>query len=199
MRGHMFTRVVEFNDLAALEKALAPNDVACVITEPVLTNSGAVLPEPDFLQSLRAVTHEHGTLLVIDETHTISSGPGRYTRAFGLDPDILVLGKPIAGGMPGAVYGFTAEVGERMQRATQAAAPGHSGIDTTLSTGLLTLRLIRAMLSEVMTDAAYTRMFATSRRLADGLRTAIASRGLPWTVTRMHRRCSTPSAMRLTP
>ena len=184
-----FTRVVEFNDLPALEAALAPGDVACVITEPVLTNIGMVLPDPGFLQSLRAMTRKHGTLLVIDETHTISCGPGGYTRAFGLDPDILVLGKPIAGGTPGAVYGFTTEVGTRMQKAKQAAAPGHSGIGTTLSAGLLTLRLMRAMLSEVMTDVAYTRMFATSRRVADGLQAAITSRGLPWTVTRIGARC----------
>ncbi len=184
-----FTRVVEFNDLPALEAALAKGDVACVITEPVLTNIGMVLPEPGFMQGVAALARRHGTLLVLDETHTISCGPGGYTRAMGLQPDILVLGKPMAGGTPGAAYGFSAEVGARMQQAKLAAAPGHSGIGTTLSAGLLSLRLMRAMLAEVMTDAAYARMFATAQRVADGLEAVLAKRGLPWCVTRIGARC----------
>ena len=183
------TRVVEFNDLPALEAALQAGDVACVITEPVLTNIGMVLPDPGFLDALRDLTRKHGALLVIDETHTVSCGPGGYTREQGLEPDILVLGKPIAGGTPGAAYGFTAEVGARMQQAKRAAPPGHSGIGTTLSAGLLTLRLMRAMLAEVMTDAAYAHMFAISQRVAEGLDAAIQRRGLPWCVTRIGARC----------
>lgn len=183
------TRVVEFNDSAALEAALAPGDVACVLTEPVLTNVGMVLPEPGFLQTLRALTRRHGTLLAFDETHTLSCGPGGYTSAFGLEPDLLVLGKPIAGGTPGAAYGFSAEVGARMQAAKAAAAPGHSGIGTTLSAGLLTLRLMRTMLAEVMDEPAYARMFATATRVADGLQAQIAARALPWSVTRIGARC----------
>ncbi len=184
-----FTRVVEFNDLAALEAALQAGDVACVVTEPVLTNIGMVLPDTGFLEGLRDLTRRHGALLVLDETHTLSCGPGGYTREHGLDPDIVVLGKPIAGGTPGAAYGFTAEVGARMQQAKQDAPPGHSGIGTTLSAGLLTLRLMRAMLAEVMTDAAYAHMFAISARVAEGLEQAIAARGLPWCVTRIGARC----------
>lgn len=184
------TRVVEFNDSAALEAALAPGDVACVLTEPVLTNVGMVLPEPGFLQTLRALTRRHGTLLAFDETHTISCGPGGYTRADGLpDPDMLVLGKPIAGGTPGAAYGFSAEVGARMQAVKAAAAPGHSGIGTTLSAGLLTLRLMRTMLAEVMDEPAYARMFTTATRVAEGLQAQIAARALPWSVTRIGARC----------
>ena len=184
------TRVVEFNDSAALEAALAPGDVACVLTEPVLTNVGMVLPEPGFLQTLRTLTRRHGTLLAFDETHTISCGPGGYTRADGLpDPDMLVLGKPIAGGTPGAAYGFSAEVGARMQAVKAAAAPGHSGIGTTLSAGLLTLRLMRTMLAEVMDEPAYARMFTTATRVAEGLQAQIAARALPWSVTRIGARC----------
>lgn len=184
-----YTRVVEFNDIAALRAALEAGDVACVITEPVLTNIGMVLPDPGFLDAVRALTREHGALLVIDETHTISCGTGGYCRAEGLEPDILVMGKPIAGGTPGAVYGFTAEVGARMQAAKDAAAPGHSGIGTTLSAGLLTLKLMRTMLSEVMTPAAYAHMFAICQRVATGLEAVIARRGLPWCVTRIGARC----------
>ncbi|MDY0329199.1 MAG: aspartate aminotransferase family protein [Thiomonas sp.] len=184
-----YTRVVEFNDLDALRNALAAGDVACVLTEPVLTNIGMVLPEPGFLEAVRRLTREYGALLVIDETHTLSCGPGGYCRANGLQPDVLILGKPIAGGTPGAAYGFTAEVGARMQAAKAAAAPGHSGIGTTLSAGLLTLRLMRAMLSEVMTEAAYAHMFAVAQQVADGLEGVIASHGLRWTVTRIGARC----------
>ncbi len=184
-----YTRVVEFNDLDTLRAAMAAGDVACVLTEPVLTNIGMVLPEPGFLDAVRALTREHGALLVIDETHTLSCGPGGYCREHGLQPDVLVLGKPIAGGTPGAAYGFTAEVGARMQAAKTAAPPGHSGIGTTLSAGLLTLRLMRAMLAEVMTEAAYAQMFAIAQRVADGLDGVIARHALPWTVTRIGARC----------
>ena len=104
------TRVVEFNDLPALEAALAPGDVACVLAEPALTNVGIVHPEPGFHAALRDLTRRAGTLLIIDETHTICAGPGGYTRAHGLEPDMLTLGKPVAGGVPGAVYGFSEDV-----------------------------------------------------------------------------------------
>ena len=184
-----FTRVVEFNDLDGLRAALAAGDVACVLTEPVLTNIGMVLPEPGFLQAVRALTREHGALLVMDETHTISCGPGGYCRANDLQPDVLVLGKPIAGGTPGAAYGFTTQVGARMQAVKTASPPGHSGIGTTLSAGLLTLRLMRTMLTDVMTDAAYAHMFAIANRVADGLESVIENHGFRWTVTRIGARC----------
>ncbi len=183
------TRVVEFNDLDGLRAALAAGDVACVLTEPVLTNIGMVLPEPGFLQAVRALTREHGALLVMDETHTLSCGPGGYCRANDLQPDVLVLGKPIAGGTPGAAYGFTTQVGARMQAVKTASPPGHSGIGTTLSAGLLTLRLMRTMLAEVMTEAAYAQMFTIANRVADGLERVIANHGLRWTVTRIGARC----------
>jgi glutamate-1-semialdehyde 2,1-aminomutase len=184
-----FTRVVEFNDLDGLRAALAAGDVACVLTEPVLTNIGMVLPEPGFLQAVRALTREHGALLVMDETHTLSCGPGGYCRANDLQPDVLILGKPIAGGTPGAAYGFTTQVGARMQAVKTASPPGHSGIGTTLSAGLLTLRLMRTMLAEVMTEAAYAQMFTIANRVADGLERVIANHGLRWTVTRIGARC----------
>jgi glutamate-1-semialdehyde 2,1-aminomutase len=190
------TRVVEFNDLAALEAALAPGDVACVLTEPVLTNVGMVLPDPGFLDGLRELTRRHGTLLVCDETHTISCGPGGYCRDAGVEPDVLVLGKPIAGGTPGAAYGFSAALGARLQEVKRAAPPGHSGIGTTLAAGLLTLRLMRAMLAEVMNPQAYAAMFATAAQIAAGLEAVLAARRLPWTVTRIGARCEVQFAAR---
>ena len=107
------TRVVEWNDVEALERELAHGDVACVLAEPALTNIGIVLPEPGFHDALREATRAAGTLLIIDETHTICAGPGGYTAAYGLEPDMLTIGKPIAGGLPAAAYGFSAEVAAR--------------------------------------------------------------------------------------
>ena len=178
------TRVVEFNDLESLEKALAPGDVAAVLQEPAMTNIGMILPQPGFQEALRELTRRHGTLLVNDETHCISTGPGGYTRAHGLDPDMLTLGKPIAGGIPCSVFGFTAEIEAAMRRVS-AADPGYSGIGTTLSGNALTLATMRATLEEVMTERAYERMLALSARLAAGLERVIAGNALAWHVQRV--------------
>ncbi len=176
------TRVVPFNDLEALEAALASGDVAAVLAEPVMTNCGMILPEPGFHDALRRLSRDAGTLLVIDETHTISTGPGGYTKAYGLEPDVFVLGKAVAGGVPAAVWGVTAELSARMDEAQQQIGPGQSGIGTTLSGNALAMAAMRAMLSEVMTDAAYARMLAGTARLVAGLEGVIAVRGLPWSV-----------------
>ncbi|MFV3073595.1 aspartate aminotransferase family protein [Niveispirillum fermenti] len=179
------TRIVEFNDLPALEAALSGRDVACVITEPVLTNCCMVLPDPDFHAGLRRVTRETGTLLLIDETHTISTGPGGYTRAHGLEPDLFVLGKPIAGGVPASVWGFTDTVANALDRVRADLPAGHSGMGTTLSANALSLAAMRATLEQVMTDGAYAHMERLAARLATGLTAAIALRGLPWHVVRV--------------
>ncbi|WP_296495628.1 transaminase, partial [Rhodoferax sp.] len=133
------TLVVEFNDLPALEAALQGGDVACVLAEPVMTNIGMVLPEPGFWEAAQASIRQHGALLILDETHTFSSGPSGYARTHGLQPDALVLGKPIAGGLPCAVYGFSAELAERAMQAKRQAPAGHSGIGTTLTGNMLAM------------------------------------------------------------
>jgi glutamate-1-semialdehyde 2,1-aminomutase len=178
------SRVIEFNDVAALERALSPGDVACVLQEPAMTNIGMVLPQPGFQQALRALTRKYGTLLINDETHCISTGPGGYTRAFDLKPDVLTLGKPIAGGIPCSVFGFTAEIEQAMRRVS-AANPGYSGMGTTLSGNALALACMRATLEEVMTEEAYARMLGLSQRLATGLEGVIAQYGLGWHVQRV--------------
>jgi glutamate-1-semialdehyde 2,1-aminomutase len=183
------TRVVEFNDLPALEAALAPGDVACVLAEPVMTNVGMVLPQPGFWPAARALARRHGAMLVFDETHTISSGPGGHARAEGVVPDGLVIGKPIGGGLPCAVYGFSAALGEAAMAAKRAAPPGHSGIGTTLSSNLLAMAAMRATLCEVATEAAYAHMHARAGEIAQGLREAIARHRLPWCVTQAGARC----------
>ncbi len=184
------SRAVPFNDLTALEAALAPGDVAAVLCEPAMTNIGMVLPEPGFIPALRELTRRHGTLLVIDETHTISTGPGGCTRAWGLEPDFLTLGKPIAGGVPCSVFGCTAEMAEAMQRAREGAnrashGHGHSGMGTTLSANALAMHCMRANLEQVMTEAAYAHMLPLAARLADGFRALIAKHSLAWSVTEL--------------
>jgi glutamate-1-semialdehyde 2,1-aminomutase len=178
-------RVVEFNDLDALGAALAEGDVACVIAEPVMTNSCMVLPEPGFHAALRRLTRAAGTLLLIDETHTISTGPGGYSGEFGLEPDLFVLGKPVAGGVPASVWGFTDEVAQRLGRARSRLPPGHSGMGTTLSANALSLAAMRATLEQVMTPAAYRSMDALAAQLAAGLQAVIEARRLPWHVVRV--------------
>jgi glutamate-1-semialdehyde 2,1-aminomutase len=180
-----FTRVVPFNDLAALEAALAPGDVALLLAEPALTNFGLVPPAPGFWEAAQALCRRHGTLLVLDETHTLSSGVGGYARAHGLQPDMWVAGKAVAGGLPCAVYGFTEAVGQRMRAAKTAAPEGHSGIGTTLSANALTLAALEAALRHLHTPASYGHMLRIAETLEAGLMQRIARAGRPWTVTRL--------------
>ncbi|MBR7993974.1 aspartate aminotransferase family protein [Burkholderia cenocepacia] len=179
------TRVVEFNDLAALEAALAPGDVACVLAEPVMTNIGMVLPEPGYWAQAQDLIRRHGSLLVLDETHTLSSGPGGYARAHGLQPDAVVVGKALGGGMPCAAYGFSAALAERAEAAKRTAPPGHSGIGTTLTANLLAMAAMRATLTHLMTPEVFAPMHALAEQLAAGLRAIIARHGLPWCVTQV--------------
>lgn len=179
------TKVVEFNDLPALERALAEGDVSCVITEPVLTNSCMVLPEPGFLDGLRELTRRAGTLLLIDETHTISTGLGGYTKTHGLAPDLFVLGKPVAGGVPASVWGMSDAVAERYAAYNRAKEPGYSGMGTTLSANPLQFAAMRATLEEVMTAENYAHMEGLAARLEAGFNAAIERHGLPWHVARV--------------
>lgn len=176
------TKVVQFNDLEALERALAPGDVACVLAEPALTNIGIVLPEEGFHDGLRRLTRETGTLLVLDETHTLSAGPGGCTRAWGLEPDLVTVGKAIGGGVPAAAFGVSAEVAERIVSRAEADYEDVGGIGGTLAGNALSLAAIRATLEHVLTETAYARAIPVAGRLAGGVAAAIAERGLPWHV-----------------
>jgi glutamate-1-semialdehyde 2,1-aminomutase len=179
------TKIVEFNDVEALTRELADGDVACVITEPVLTNCGMVLPAPGYHDALRRLTRATGTLLLIDETHTISTGPGGYTRTHHLQPDLFVLGKPIAGGIPASVWGFTSDVAKRWDQIRRDKAEGHSGLGTTLSANALAMAAMHAVLTEVMTDEAYAHMELLAERLATGLSAVIFQHQVPWHVVRV--------------
>ncbi len=179
------TRVIEFNDVAALERALAPGDVAAVLAEPVMTNIGIVHPQPGYHQALRELTRGTGTLLVIDETHTICTGPGGYTRAHGLEPDLLTLGKPIAGGVPAAVYGMSAEVADRIRKETNLDEADTGGIGGTLAGNALSTAAMRATLEHVLTAAAYERTIPLAVRFAEGVEGVIREKALPWHVARL--------------
>lgn len=175
----------EFNDLAGVEAALAKGDVAAILTEPVMTNSCMVLPAPVFHDGLRDLATRYGALLIIDETHTISSGFGGYTNVHGLRPDVFVVGKCVAGGLPTAVWGLSESTAKAYQAANAAREPGHSGMGTTLSANPLQFACLRANLSEVMTPKAYAHMEKLASRLVTGLSRAIDKHGLPWHAIRV--------------
>jgi glutamate-1-semialdehyde 2,1-aminomutase len=179
------TKVIEFNDLAALEAALAPGDVACVLAEPVMTNIGIVQPDPGFHDALRAITRRTGTLLIIDETHTICAGPGGYTQAHALAPDMLTIGKPIAGGVPAAVYGFSAEVAERIQASIRLDESDTGGIGGTLAGNALSVAAMRATLEHVLNAAAYEVTIPLAEQFEAGVNEVIAEFDLPWHVNRL--------------
>ena len=179
------TKVVEFNDVAALEQALQPRDVACVLAEPALTNVGIVLPDPGFHPDMRELTRKYGTLLIIDETHTICAGPGGYTCAENLVPDFVVFGKPIGGGVPGAAYGFTQEIAEAIAARQNLEECDVGGVGGTLAGNALSLAAMRATLEKVLTQKAFDHMIPRAQRWTDGVANAIAEFGVPWNVTRL--------------
>jgi glutamate-1-semialdehyde 2,1-aminomutase len=183
------TRVAEFNDIASVEAALEHGDVACLLMEPALTNIGIVLPEEGFLDAVREVCTRHGTLLVIDETHTLSAGPGGCTAAWGIEPDAVTLGKSIGGGVPIGAYGVTAELAERIAAQEDADYEDTGGVGGTLAGNALSLKAARATLSQVLTEDAFERMIALRERFADGVNRAIGEHGMPWTLVSLGARC----------
>lgn len=179
------TRVVEFNDIDALDEALKPGDVGCVLAEPAMTNVGIVHADPGFHEKLRELTRKYGTLLIIDETHTICAGPGGYTRAEDLDPDFLVFGKPIGGGVPGSAYGFTTEVAEAISARQNLEDCDVGGVGGTLAGNALSLAAMRATLEHVLTQEAFNRMIPLAERWTEGVAKAITEFDIPWHVTRL--------------
>ena len=175
----------EFNDLDSVEAALKTGEIAAILTEPVMTNSCMVLPEAGFHAGLRALSTQYGALLIMDETHTISSGRGGYTRVHGLDPDIFVAGKCVAGGMPTAIWGMKDAVAARYRSYNATRPAGHSGMGTTLSGNPMQFACLAANLSEVMTAEAYTHMERGAARLAAGLQAGIDRHAAPWHVVRV--------------
>jgi len=181
----VLTKVVEFNDVAGLESALAPGDIACVLAEPYMTNVGMVLADDGFHSKLRAICRRTGTLLILDETHCLSSGPGGYCGEHGLEPDGLVFGKPIAGGFPAGAYGFSAEMVERIRAYLAERATGHSGIGTSFSGSRMQLVLMHAVLETFCTREAFAPMLVHAEMLERGIADVIRKHSIPWHVVRV--------------
>jgi glutamate-1-semialdehyde 2,1-aminomutase len=179
------TRVAEFNDLAGVEEQLAHGDVAAILTEPALTNIGIVLPEPGFLEGLRELATRYGALLMIDETHTFSAGPGGATALWGLQPDILVIGKSIGGGIPTGAYGITREVAAAAQGHPEADLVDVGGVGGTLAGNALSVTAMRATLEHVLTEEAFDRMVSLATDFTAGVQETLDRTGVPWSVTRL--------------
>jgi glutamate-1-semialdehyde 2,1-aminomutase len=191
------TKVVQFNDLDALEEALRAEDVACVLAEPALTNVGIVLPEDGFHATLRELTRSTGTLLAIDETHTLSAGPGGCTEAWNLEPDIVTVGKAIGGGMPAAAFGVSAELAERITERTDADYEDTGGIGGTLAGNALSLAAVRATLEHVLTEDAFAQTIPLAERFSTDVSQTVEGAALPWHVTQLG--CRAEYRFRLTP
>jgi glutamate-1-semialdehyde 2,1-aminomutase len=176
------TRVAEFNEVDSVEAVLAHGDVACLLMEPALTNIGIVLPEPGFLDAVRELCTRHGTLLIVDETHTFSAGPGGCTAAWGLEPDAISLGKSIAGGVPIGAYGVSAELADRIAAEEDADYEDTGGVGGTLAGNALSLAAARATLGEVLTAEAFKRMSSLRERFVAGVEGALERHSMPWSV-----------------
>jgi len=179
------TRVVEFNDLAAMEAALAHGDVAAILMEPAMTNIGIVLPNDGYLKAVEVLAKKYGTVLIIDETHTISVGPGGMTALYGLKPDILTIGKAIAGGIPTGTFGMQEEIAARIKAKVERELIDTGGIGSTLAGNALSLAAMRATLTQVLTDAAFKQMVALGQKWCDGVDAAIKEFELPWYCSRL--------------
>ena len=185
---HLTTRAATWNDLASVERQLAHGDVAAILTEPALTNIGIVLPEPGFLEGLRELATRHGALLMIDETHTFSAGWGGATRAWGLEPDLFVIGKSIGGGIPCGAYGITEAVAAAVGRHTEtgeADIVDVGGVGGTLAGNALSTAAMRATLDEVLTEDAFAHMLALAEAFTDGVRATLDELDVPWSVSRL--------------
>lgn len=179
------TRVVPFNDADALDRVLSHGDVACVLMEPALTNIGIVLPQPGYLEQVREITRRHGVLLIIDETHTICAGPGGCTKAWNLEPDFFVIGKPIGGGMPAAVYGMTDDVADKLEPYLRSDGVDVSGVGGTLTGNALALAAVRATLSSTLRQEDFDHMIPLATRWTEGVREGYSRYGLPWHVQQL--------------
>lgn len=179
------TKAIEFNDVGALEDALAPGDVACALMEPAMTNRGIILPEAGYHAALRKITKKYGTLLIIDETHTICCGIGGYTREHRLRPDMITMGKPLASGVPVAAFGISQQVADRVMERILSDGTDESGLGGTLTGNALAVAAMRATLQEVITEKNFAKMLPLAKRFEKGIKDVIAETGVPWHVVRL--------------
>ena len=185
------TRVVEFNDLVALERELAHGDVAAVLTEPALTNIGIVLPEPGFLEGVRELCTKYGSLLILDETHTFSAGPGGSTKRFNLKPDAITIGKSLGGGVPCGAYGLSEDLSNRVLSAVDEGVDiiDVGGVGGTLAGNAMSFAAMRAVLSEVLSDDVFGPMEDLATLFTSGVQSTIDGYNLPWSISQLGARC----------
>jgi glutamate-1-semialdehyde 2,1-aminomutase len=181
----MTTKVIEFNNLPALEQALGAGEVAALLMEPAMTNCGIILPEAGYLDEVREITRRTGTVWIVDETHTWCAGPGGYTRAYNLKPDMIILGKPIGGGIPSAAYGLSTELYEKTRNNMLAETTGVNGLGGTLTGNALALAAMHATLEKVITTKAYAHMIQLAKKFNEGVEKAILEYDLPWHSVRL--------------
>jgi glutamate-1-semialdehyde 2,1-aminomutase len=179
------TLAVPFNDLDAMERALATGEVACVLMEPALTNIGIVLPQPGYLEGVRRLTKQYGVILILDETHTICAGPQGASRLWGIDADMLVIGKTIGGGIPVAAYGMSSEVAVKVEALMHGHDLDVSGIGGTLSGSALAGAAIRATLTHALRQEDFDIAIPLATRWSTGVQAIIDQHGLPWTVQQL--------------
>ncbi|NBR94157.1 MAG: aspartate aminotransferase family protein [Actinobacteria bacterium] len=179
------TTAVEFNDLGAMERALKTGDIAAILLEPAMTNVGIVLPEPGYLEELQKLARQYGAYLILDETHTISYGPGGMTGALGLKPDFLTIGKAIGGGIPTGTFGMTQEIAAKIREFVKLDLVDTGGVGGTLAGNALSLAAMRATLTEVLTEQAYARMIPLADRWANGVEEVVREFALSWHVNRL--------------
>ena len=179
------TRVAEFNDLESVERALAHKDVAVLVTEPALTNIGIVLPDPGFMEGLRELCTKYGTLLLIDETHTFSAGPGGCTKAWSLQPDLFVIGKSLGAGIPAGAYGITEEIANEVRKHAEADLVDVGGVGGTLAGNVLSTAAMKATLGEVLTDDAFASMIDLASRFREGVEKTLADYQVPWSIAQL--------------
>ena len=179
------TRVVPFNDLDAMKKALQKNDVAAILMEPAMTNVGIVLPQPGYLKAVEKLAKEFGAKLIIDETHTISVGPGGMTAQLGLQPDFLTIGKAIGGGFPTGAFGMSAEIAQAIKSQVELEVIDTGGVGGTLAANALSLAAMRATITKVLTEENFEKMIKLGTRWADGVEKVIEKYKLPWSVNRL--------------
>jgi glutamate-1-semialdehyde 2,1-aminomutase len=150
-----------------------------------MTNIGIVLPEPGYLEGVRELTRKYDALLIIDETHTFSAGWGGMTMRDGLEPDVFVIGKAIAGGIPTGTYGLSESFAERVLQRTDLDLVDMGGVGGTLAGNPLSVAAMRATLENVLTKENFAAMIDLATYFTEGVNALFLKYDLPWSINQL--------------